>query len=107
MGQIPVKIMGAAQTGDYIVASNEIPGYGVAITPNEMTIEDFERAVGRAWEPAEGPGPKMVNTVVGVHNGNMINVMKNMQQQQKQNEARLCTIEDQIETLLQTTKNEK
>ena len=31
MGQIPVKVMGSVNTGDFIVAHGSIPGYGRAV----------------------------------------------------------------------------
>jgi hypothetical protein len=34
-----------------------------------MTLEDFKYAVGRSWGDNQESGAKMVNTVVGVHNG--------------------------------------
>ena len=104
MGQIPVKIMGTVRTGDFIVGNGAIPGYGVAIHPEDMTVEDFAMAVGRSWETVETPGPKMVNTVVGVHNGNSLDILKKYQQQlsqaQKhleQNDARLNALEARLD----------
>ena len=87
MGQVPVKVIGAVQTGDYIVASSEIKGYGVAIHPENMTAIDFTLAVGRSWENRVAEGPKMVNTVVGVQNGDWkLQVSKIQKQQQKLDE---------------------
>jgi hypothetical protein len=96
MGQIPVKIMGAVQIGDYIVAKSEVPGYGVAIPAKQMTTEDFRRAVGRAWETKAGEGPKMVNTVVGVHNNDFLRIIDNMQKKMDNNDQRLKAIEEKL-----------
>jgi hypothetical protein len=79
MGQIPVKIMGPVVTGDYIVGNGVIKGYGVAIHPENMTVEDFKFAVGRSWASNTDSGPKLVNTVVGVHNGDFIHILKKIQ----------------------------
>ncbi|MDF1550675.1 MAG: hypothetical protein P1P88_22830, partial [Bacteroidales bacterium] len=50
MGQIPVKIMGPVNSGDYIVGKGEIPGYGFAISPNDIKPDDLKYLVGRSWE---------------------------------------------------------
>lgn len=99
MGQIPVKIMGPVVTGDYIVGNGVIKGYGVAIHPENMTVEDFKFAVGRSWASNTDSGPKLVNTVVGVHNGDFIHILKKMQDKFNQSEVRLETVEAKIDIL--------
>ncbi len=44
MGQVPVKVAGAVIAGDYIVASGNNDGIGIAIAPDQMTPEDFKMA---------------------------------------------------------------
>jgi hypothetical protein len=99
MGQVPVKIMGAVHTGDYIVADTVVIGYGKAISPKEMTPEDFTKAVGRAWEEDVNPGPKMVNTVVGVHNGDWVKIIQKIEQKQKVYEQKYKSLEVMVSKL--------
>jgi len=99
MGQIPVKIMGSVKTGDYIVAKGDFAGYGVAVSQEDMTAEDFKLTVGRAWETNSSTGPKMVNTVVGVHNGDYLHILKQYDQRAKKSEERLDALESKIEIL--------
>ena len=96
VGQIPVKIMGAVTTGDFIVAKGNIPGYGVAVKPSEMTTEDFRLIVGRAWETIDVDGPKMVNTLVGVQNNDFLKIIQKYQQKVTDVEARLDAIEKKL-----------
>jgi hypothetical protein len=107
MGQIPVKVMGPVQSGDYIVANSEVPGYGVAIHPKEMKVEDFKLAVGRSWDTNLKDGPKMVNTVVGVHNHDFLNIIGNLQQKAEKTEERLKTIENMLNVNSGATKTEQ
>ena len=99
MGQIPVKIMGPVSTGDYIVGKSNIPGYGIAINPANMTVEDFKLAIGRSWDANNEKGPKMVNTVVGVHNGDYLNILKNYAEKIHASELRLESVEAKVEML--------
>ncbi|MDC8002665.1 hypothetical protein POV27_01255 [Aureisphaera galaxeae] len=99
MGQVPVKVMGPVETGDYIVADTTVRGYGVAKSQEEMQAEDFVLAVGRSWEENQNEGPKMVNTVVGVHNGDWVSVVQKLQQKQKAYEAQFKAIEAKVNAL--------
>lgn len=107
MGQIPVKIMGPVNTGDYIVGKGAIKGFGVAISPDAMTLEDFKHAVGRSWDSNPNNGPKMVNTVVGVHNGDYIKILQKYEAKFNETNARLQNVEAKIDNLTQiiTTYN--
>lgn len=96
MGQVPVKIMGPVTTGDYIIGESNTPGYGIAKHENKMSPENFKNAVGRAWATDESDGPKMVNTVVGVHNNNFINLIKDLKERTDKNEARLKILEERL-----------
>lgn len=93
MGQVPVKVVGPVHSGDFIVAAADLPGYGKGVSPARMTNDDFQRAVGRAWDEHLGQGPKMVNTVIGVHNGEWVQVVKRL-------EDRVSAIEEVLKNRL-------
>tara|TARA_R110002072_G_scaffold7503_2_gene40790 strand:+ start:579739 stop:583038 length:3300 start_codon:yes stop_codon:yes gene_type:complete len=99
MGQVPVKVLGPVNTGDFIVASATIKGYGVAIAPENMTATDFKLAVGRSWDENLQEGPKMINTVVGVHNGDWANIIMKLKDKQDTYEAKYKSLEKQVELL--------
>jgi hypothetical protein len=103
VGQIPVKIMGPVSTGDFIVAKGNIPGYGVAVKPSEMTTDDYRLIVGRAWETIDVDGPKMVNTLVGVQNNDFLKIIEKYQQKVTDVEDRLDAIEKKL-SMVQTAK---
>jgi hypothetical protein len=99
VGQVPVKVMGAVHTGDYIIGNPSTPGYGYAKDPAEMSIEEVNLAVGRSWEDSPGEGPKLVNTVVGVHNGDYVNILKSQAQRLETANDRLGSAESKVESL--------
>lgn len=107
MGQIPVKVMGPVRSGDYIVGKGNIPGYGIAISPQHMTLSDFNCAVGRSWGENLSDGPKMVNTVVGVHNGDYLNILKKYEQRFSDNEQRLKKLEKKMNLLINNNQVSK
>ena len=99
MGQIPVKTMGPVESGDYIVGTGNVLGYAVAVHPEEMTLEDFHNTVGRSWESVDQQGPHMVNTVIGMHNGDYLNVLQRYESRINSTEARLQSLESALENL--------
>ena len=96
MGQVPVKIMGPVSSGDYILGQSNTPGYGIAKHPNQMSIEDYKIAVGRSWANDQSEDPKTVNTVVGVHNNNFLDIIKDLKQKEEVNDERLKAIEAKL-----------
>ncbi len=101
MGQVPVKVIGPVSSGDYIVAHGEISGYGKAIHPKEMVAENFRLAVGRSWDTNLNDGPKLINTVIGVHNGDWVNVFKRFESNQKKFEDKLNEFEKTVNELVE------
>ncbi len=64
IGQVPVRVRGEVQAGDWIVASGLEDGTGIAVPPSQNTLD--HQIVGRAWESSEEPDIKRVNMVVGL-----------------------------------------
>jgi len=114
MGQVPVKIMGPVATGDYIVASGTVKGYGIAVSAANMQADDYTKAVGRSWANDPAEGPKMVNTVIGVHNGDWVKVVKKIDDRQKKSDERqlntdrrLKSLETKLQSILGLDLNEE
>ena len=101
MGQVPVKVIGPVSSGDYIVAHGEISGYGKAINPKEMVAENFRFAVGRSWDTNLNDGPKLINTVIGVHNGDWVNVFRRFESNQRKFEDKLNEFEKTVNELVE------
>jgi hypothetical protein len=70
-GQVPVKVVGQVQAGDYLVASDREDGTAVAVAPSELDVEDIERVIGRAWESSSASGTKRMNAAVGLDRGQL------------------------------------
>ncbi len=100
LGQIPVKVQGPVQSGDFIVAKSNMPGYGVAVRPSAMTADDFKLVVGRSWVNNPNAGPKMVNTLVGVQNMTFLEVLKKEQAKSETLDARVKSLEEKMEAIV-------
>lgn len=67
MGQVPVKVMGKINIGDYILASGLNNGFGYGVPQNNMNISDYKNIVGVAWSASNVSGPGFVKASVGVN----------------------------------------
>lgn len=67
MGQIPIKVRGIVNNGDFIIPSGLNDGIGIAVAPELMTIDELDKVVGRAWSSSSNNDLKMINVLVGVN----------------------------------------
>ncbi len=66
IGQVPVRVHGRVEVGDYILPSGLNDGTGTARAAAEMDWNDYSLVVGRASEGSEETQIKKVRTVVGL-----------------------------------------
>jgi|GEM_PF-1082229 len=81
MGQVPVKVLGVVNTGDYILPSGKGDGYGIAVHPSSMQLSDYKRIVGVAWSVKSFEEIGFVNVAVGINTNDMTDKLIQMQQQ--------------------------
>ncbi|MEO0339761.1 MAG: hypothetical protein AAF242_11155, partial [Bacteroidota bacterium] len=80
MGQVPVRVAGEVQKGDYIIPSGKGDGFGIAIHPKKMRALDYHRIVGIAWEASDGIDPyKLINVAVGINQNDLADMVNQMQ----------------------------
>jgi hypothetical protein len=65
-GQVPVKVIGTVNKGDYIIPSGLGDGIGIAVAPQLMTASEFSVVLGKAWEPSKDNYLNMINVAVGL-----------------------------------------
>jgi hypothetical protein len=96
LGQVPVKVRGVVNAGDYIVPSGLNDGTGIAVSPNTLKPEHYNQIVGRAWESSSELGVKLINTVVGLPNSALSELLKSKKQQIESLQARLEKLEKEF-----------
>lgn len=80
IGQVPVKVLGAVNKGDYILPSGNGDGMAIAVHPDQMRINDYKRIVGVAWEEYHGQDLfSFINTAVGINSNDLTNEIIQMQ----------------------------
>ena len=80
IGQIPTRVRGPVQSGDWIVPSGDDDGIGIAVSTHALTLS--HKIVGQAWESSSDPGVKRINTAVGLDQSEVLkHIIKSQQDQ--------------------------
>jgi hypothetical protein len=68
MGQVPVRVIGKVDLGDYILPSGKNNGLGIARKPKDLSPYEYRRVVGVAWSAGNSPaGFNVINVAVGMN----------------------------------------
>ncbi len=80
MGQVPVKVFGKVNLGDYIIPNGVNNGVGVAVAPDKIKHNDVKNIVGIAWSVAENPlAISNVNVAIGLNVNDNQKLVENQQ----------------------------
>jgi hypothetical protein len=80
IGQTPVKVLGTVNKGDYLLPSGNGDGMAIAVAPEAMRINDYQRIIGVAWEAYQGNDLfSYINTAVGINQNDMAGEIAEMQ----------------------------
>lgn len=98
MGQVPVKVLGKVEPGDYIIPNLFGSGFARAVHPKDMKTKDFKRVAGVAWNVIdESDGINTVNVAVGINTNDLTDVLYQQEEELKALEAITKQLQAQIE----------
>jgi len=93
MGQVPVKVFGKVNIGDYIVPSGNNDGLGKATAPDKISSKDIKNIVGIAWEASEQKyGVKLINVAVGLNTNDNNTIVEKLEKQVLEQEKELSDL---------------
>lgn len=95
MGQLPVAVWGEVDIGDYIIPSGLADGAGVAVSPDEIELDDLPKVLGRAWSASESDdGLNIINVAIGVKSSEWAEILS-------RHSERLDALENEVDSLKQ------
>ncbi|MFT5764598.1 MAG: hypothetical protein ACI8X3_002029, partial [Saprospiraceae bacterium] len=106
MGQVPVLVKGKAAVGDFIIASGNNDGWGVAIKPTDLKLEQMHLIIGKAWTASTNDRINMINVAIGLNRNDIANVMLTQQKEIEALKASLSKLEhfesrlEKLETII-------
>ncbi len=97
MGQVPVKVFGVVNIGDYIIPSGNNDGIGVAVSPEKITLNQIKNIVGRAWAKSDGIKTfTLVNVAVGLNNNDNNPIVEKLEKTVAQQAEEILELKNQI-----------
>lgn len=92
LGQAPVWVVGKVSSGDYIIPSGNHDGYGVPVSPEQITVAHIPLIIGRAWEDSNLP-VNLVNMAIGLKTNELSQILINQDDRILRMENRLAQLE--------------
>lgn len=93
LGQVPVKVIGEVKKGDYILPSGNGDGLAIAVSPNIMKINDYQRIIGVSWDEYQGNELfSYINTAVGINSNDLTGQIMAMQVTMNQMQLALAQV---------------
>jgi hypothetical protein len=103
MGQVPVKVFGMVNVGDYIIPSGKNDGVGIAIPPTKMTSKNIRKIVGIAWSTTNNIlGFNMVNVAVGLNTNDNNPIIVKLENQLEEQSNEIDYLKNQMTEILIT-----
>ncbi len=94
MGQLPVLVKGPVKSGDYIIPSGLDDGAGVAVSAEDIEMEDLPKVLGRAWSGSDADRYSVINVAIGIQTHEWVEIAN-------RHDARIKELESQVNDLRQ------
>ena len=106
MGQVPVRVIGKVNIGDYILPSGNNDGLGIAKSPDEITTKDIKNIVGIAWESSkDNVNYSLVNTAVGLNTNDNNAIVQKLESQVENQSQQLEELRGLLENAIARIDN--
>ena len=76
MGQVPVRVVGSVKKGDFIVPSGDFDGHGIAVSQENIRLDQIPDIVGVAWEDGSNDLLNVVNSSIGLNNNSQRQIVR-------------------------------
>jgi hypothetical protein len=112
MGQVPVRVIGKVELGDYILPSGKNNGLGIARNPKDLSPYEYRKVVGVAWSAGNSPaGINIINVAVGMNHKTTAQVIEEqtdkivlIEKELDEAQAEIKNINDALVTLVPSYK---
>ncbi len=100
MGQVPVKVRGQVNIGDYILPSGYNDGTGIAVSPERITAKQYSLIVGVAWSEAPADSKlSLINLAIGLNTNDVARLVEEQQSKIEKLERDFASLEQRLAAL--------
>jgi len=101
MGQVPVRVFGKVNLGDYIIPNGVNNGVGIAVSPEKINPADVKNIVGIAWSSSENEmAINTVNVAIGLNVNDNQRIIQEQQKEIDQLKNQIAQTNAQLEKLI-------
>ncbi len=106
LGQVPVKVFGKVNVGDYIIPNGYNNGVGKAVAPSEIRSSDIKSILGIAWSGStETTSITVINVAVGVNVNDNQKVVDQLESQVNDLKNQIAATNEKLEKILAEFKS--
>ncbi len=99
MGQVLVRISGKVYPGDFILPSGKNDGVGIAVSPENIQPDQYQKIVGVAWSESLSDLSGYINIAVGINANILAQIGTAQEKKLKEQEAEIKTLRSQIDKM--------
>lgn len=96
LGQVPVRVAGSVNEGDYILPSGSNNGLAVAVNPEELPTSLFHKIIGISWESGPRETVNMVNVAIGLNANVLANRVAKMETELNDLKSEVAQIKNEL-----------
>ena len=101
MGQVPVKVFGKVNLGDYIIPNGVNNGVGMAVSPDKLNPVDVKNIVGIAWSASDKAlSINTVNVAIGLNVNDNQKMIEKQQSEIIELKSQIAQTNTQLEKLI-------
>lgn len=101
MGQVPVKVYGKVNPGDFIIPAEKNNGTGLGVAPGEIRPDQFGKIVGVAWTGSDSDQYGYINLAVGLNANIMAQLGEKQEIKIREQEEEIRNLNSQIDRMNQ------
>lgn len=106
LGQVPVKVFGKVNVGDYIIPNGNNNGVGKAVAPSEIRSAEIKNILGIAWSGTSDTRTiNVINVAVGINVNDNQKVVDELQSQVSDLKNQIAATNDKFEKLMAELKS--
>jgi len=96
LGQVPTRVVGKVNLGDYIIASGNNDGLAIAFSPKNLPTRLFDQIIGVAWEESQGESIDIINVAIGLNSNDLSSKIENLENELSQMKEELASLKAMI-----------
>jgi len=107
LGQVPIRVVGKVEAGDYILPSGNNDGMAIAQNADELPTQRFKEIIGVAWESSYSDAPTLVNVALGLNKNDLSDRISSLQSEMQELKTQMAQVMAMLSGEAETVSSEE